>query len=527
MSRRHRLLTSLVVVVLAAVGLPLVSAAAPAERTVIDVEVRTAVGETSGLVHVAPGVSVAKARTAAAGAGLRLGTRYDAIDVFVAYGSPRGFSQLATTGVATYIEHNGEISLFTDTSHAATRGSDVLAGEVTLEDGTIIDGSGIGVAVVDSGVDGTHPDLVNRMGGNVRIYCAAPGGGLAINLEGLGFSECRGPKMAVEMDDTDTPGAGGHGTHVAGIVAGDGTASDGEFHGAAPGATLYGVGIGTGLVVENALDGLAWVLENHDQVEPAIRVVNNSWGSGHQEYDPDSNFYSATHKLIEALVDAGLVVVFAAGNSGGNGSSATTSAQCLNPAPGVICVANYDDGDSGTRDGTIASSSSRGEDGNPDTYPDISAPGTWIMSTCRITLPVCSAHFSPAFDNAYAELSGTSMAAPHVAGIAAQVLQADPTLTPGAVENLLKETAHKFAWGAEYDENGTSFEKGHGLVDVLAAVETLLADQEAELHPRDRRGPPEDRGRPGSRGNSTHASGTPQATAHSSGRILAGWFRIT
>jgi hypothetical protein len=58
-------------------------------------------------------------------------------------------------------------------------------------------------------------------------------------------------------------------------------------HGAAPGATLYGVGIGTVILVENALDGLKWVLDNHDEVKPAIKVVNNSWGSGYAPADED------------------------------------------------------------------------------------------------------------------------------------------------------------------------------------------------------------------------------------------------
>ena len=95
----------------------------------------------------------------------------------------------------------------------------------------------------------------------------------------------------------------------------------------------------------------------------------------------------------------------------------------------------------------------------------------------RVSLPLCSSVGSQVNDEYFA-LSGTSMAAPHVAGIVAQMLQADPTLTPGEVEDQLEDTAHKFTWGSPYGrhvdstnpDDESSFEKGHGLVDALAAV---------------------------------------------------------
>jgi serine protease AprX len=479
--RRFVLLAASVAVILAMVPATGAGARAPAP---IDPLVLATEGRQSALVHVKPGASLQAGLDAAVAAGLDTGTTYPMIKVFVAYGDVGAFREVAASPAVEQIEANRELELLTNTSHVATRGQDVLDGAVTLPDGTTIDGSGVGVAVVDSGVDGTHPDLESRMGGNVRIYCAAPGGGVAINLPGLGFSECRGPKVAVPMDDTDTPGAGGHGTHVAGIVAGDGTASSGTFHGAAPGATLYGVGVGTTLVVENALDGLAWVLENHDQVDPQIRVVNNSWGSGHRTADENDNLTGAVTKLQNQLIAAGVNVVFAAGNSGGNGTSATTSVQCVNLTPGNVCVANYNDSNTGTRDGTLHSTSSRGLATDPSTWPDISAPGSTIISTCRFTLPVCWAHTGQQLDppNTYSTLSGTSMAAPHIAGIIAQLYQANPGLTPAQVEDVLEDTAHKFTFGAAYEadpfnpDDTSSFDKGHGLVDVLAAVQAVLPD---------------------------------------------------
>ncbi|MDQ3939811.1 MAG: S8 family serine peptidase, partial [Actinomycetota bacterium] len=340
-------------------SLQVAPASARSAKAPIDEAIRNATGRTSALVHVTPSEDLGAGVDAAAYAGLEIGTRYDAINVFVAYGSASEFGDLAALPAVEYIEANARIELLTETSHRATRGQNVLDGEVTLADGTVIDGSGVGVAVVDSGVDGTHRDLVSRMGGNVKIVCSTPMPGAT---QFTPFDECRGPKVPVPLDDTDTPSAGGHGTHVAGIVAGTGTASSGRYHGAAPGATLYGVSVGTFLTVENAVDGLAWVLENHDRVSPAIRVVNNSWGTIYRDYDPANGvFHKAIWKMQEALVEDGVTVVFAAGNSFGSGFRPTTTAECVNPTPGIICVANYWDENKGLRDGSIDGSSSRGE----------------------------------------------------------------------------------------------------------------------------------------------------------------------
>ncbi len=471
------------VMVISAVVVPAAMAArTSARRAFVDRPVLKAVGRTSALVHVRPDARLQDGLTAAKRVGLDLGTRYGAIKVFVAYGDAQAFKKLASAPAIEAIEANRKLELFTETSHTATRGQDVLDGTVTMPDGTVVDGSGVGVAVVDSGIEGTHPDFAGRIGNNVEIVCSVHTASVGFGALG-GFSECRGPKTTVELDDTDTPSAGGHGTHVSGIVAGTGAASAGRYHGAAPGATLYGVGVGTAVAVENALDGLAWVLENHDQVDPPIKVVNNSWGGGHSPYDPQNGpFHKATWKLQEELIEAGVTVVFAAGNGGGNGNSATTSGECVNPTPGLICVANYNDANNGTREGTINSSSSRGKSDDPRTWPDVSAPGSAIISTCRQTLPICATGMVSSPANSYASLSGTSMAAPHVAGIVAQVLQADPTLTPAGVEELLEDTAHKFAWGTPYGQlvdpfnpdDTSSFEKGHGLVDVVAAVQAAL-----------------------------------------------------
>lgn len=420
------------------------------------------------LVHVQPD-SWSDGLRAARALGVRVGTTYPMIDVFVAYGAPQVLQDLVRSPHVDYLEPNSRLEWMMDTSHVATRGKTLIDGKVSIPGAPKkVDGSGVGVAVVDTGVDGTHPDLVANMVSNVRFVCTNPG----VVMGSL--RECGGPKTAVELDDTDTPGAGGHGTHVAGTVAGTGEASSGLYRGAAPGASLYGVGIGTVLLVENALDGLRWVLDNHDQVSPRIRVVNNSWGGGH--FKPEDPTVSAGTKLVDLLVKEGVTVVFAAGNGGGDGQAARTSGQCVNQTPGVVCVGNYDDANSGTRDGTIATSSSKGAKADPQTWPDVSAPGTNIISTCRVYLPVCAVFGGSTSAESYGSMTGTSMASPHVAGIIAQLLQVNPHLRPAQVEDILEDTAYEFKTAGSYvrdpaNKGGlSSFDKGHGLVDVIAAV---------------------------------------------------------
>ena len=145
-------------------------------------------------------------------------------------------------------------------------------------------------------------------------------------------------------------------------------------------------------------------------------------------------------------------------------------------------MASYYDQDTGTRDGVVSDFSSRGLAADASTWPDISAPGENITSSCR-ALPGDLLH-GPGLRNGpgaldigtFNTISGTSMAAPHIAGIVAQLFQADPTATPAEIEQALKASAHKFTDGAAYQSGPvgtTSYDKGHGLVDVVAAVAAL------------------------------------------------------
>jgi serine protease AprX len=244
------------------------------------------------------------------------------------------------------------------------------------------------------------------------------------------------------------------------------------------------------------LDGAAasnWVLEHQqnpcrpaqaqtvsdiDPACPPIRVTNHSYGpdtdtTNGNRFDPNS----AEVVIQRALVKKGVVSVWSAGNSGGDGSRPFTNPAGMDPTPGIVMVANYDDGGTTQRKGQLSRTSSRGEEGEPDSYPDLAAPGTRITSACRPQLSVCSSGdpITGGSDGVdYATISGTSMAAPYVAAVAAQLFQTDPRLTPARIEHLLKKTAYRFTAGAPYETDPTggrtSFDKGHGLIDVYAAL---------------------------------------------------------
>jgi serine protease AprX len=251
------------------------------------------------------------------------------------------------------------------------------------------------------------------------------------------------------------------------------------MHGAAPGAKVVMLSVGTAISILDTVNGFDWILQNHAHpcgagvsaaTCPPIRVISNSWGpSGGGAFDPQD----AIVQFQRQLVKQGIVTVWANGNDGGDGTANLSNPPGQDPTPGIISVAAYDDEGTGTRSGKIADFSSRGKKGTVSTYPDISAPGVNILSSCRLTLPICDTAATP---GDFVELSGTSMATPHIAGIVAQLFQLDPRATPAQIEDALKRSAHKYTNGAPYQSAGaytTSFDKGTGLVDVVAAAARL------------------------------------------------------
>ena len=423
---------------------------------------------TTVMVH---GTDLAAADRAVAAAGMTRTMSFDKIGVVVARGTRAQIALARVQPGVTYVEGNQPIEFSQYTSNTATRGTEAQQ-TLTGADGTALTGTGISVGVIDSGVDPTHPYLTEPDGtsavvSNNKTICDP--------LEAF----CQVVNLPTTVD-TDTLSLGGHGTHVAGIVAGRPTelADGSTLHGAAPGAKLVSLSTGAGLVIIGADTALNWVLENHEApcgegvpaAEcPPIRVTNNSYGpSGGGEFDPES----ATVKLQRALAAEGVVTVWAAGNDGGDGSETLTNPPGQDPTGGILSVASYNDLETGTRDGELSEFSSRGLAGDRSTWPDLSAPGDTITSSCRIYLPICSTGLEPVENGDYNTISGTSMAAPHIAGIVAQLFQKAPGATPAQVEDALTSTAHPYSFGAPYS-GGSSFDKGHGLVDVVAAANAL------------------------------------------------------
>ncbi|HEX7167036.1 MAG TPA: S8 family serine peptidase [Acidimicrobiales bacterium] len=436
-------------------------------------------------------------------AGIEVVRSYPLVSAAFVAGTVGSIAALTANPAVVYMEDNRVLAYAGDTGPWSSRvriaQEPIAGGPYRDASNRVLLGDGVGVAIVDSGINTSHPDLTSRVARNFKIVCSTPG------LIHTTTETCYGNKMVDDGVNGGRPTFGyvdvpagttsdtssGHGTHVAGIVAGTGAASTGTypagtapaiagtFTGVAPNATLYGYGTGEVISVLFAIEAHYHILENGSSFTPAIKVVNNSWGdSGGIAYDSSS----IGARLNAALVADGVTMVYSAGNDGGNGSDDATSSTCDDPTPGVICVANYDDLGTGGRNHLLDVSSSRGKATVSNTWPDVSAPGAYITSSCvRQVQPICNLGYVDESRWApwYGTISGTSMAAPHVAGAAALLLQASPTLTPAQIENVLQDTAHKFTAGASYVSDPqntggtTSYDKGAGLIDVKAALDNL------------------------------------------------------
>jgi serine protease AprX len=436
----------------------------------------------SVLVH---GTDVAAADAAVRQAGLTPLTSFRRIGVVAATGTADQVRAARGIAGVTYVEGNDPIEFYASSGTTATRS---LAAQQTLNgaNGAKLTGAGVSVAVIDSGIDPTHPAFKGP-DGKTRVVRS---------LKGVCLTEDP-PTSSCLIDvptivDTDLLAVGGHGTHVNGIAAGNNyTLANGtKVGGSAPGAKIVSLSVGAALLIIGADSALNWVLENHAApcgagvpaaTCPPIKVINNSYGpSGGGQFDPNS----ATVKIQRQLAAEGVVTVWANGNDGGDGSANLSNPPGTDPTPGVLSVASYNDLGTGTRDGAVSEFSSRGAANNSATWPDFSAPGENIASACRLYLPICATGLQPmngpgVLDlGTYNVISGTSMAAPQITGIVAQLFQAKPSATPAQIENALKATAYKFAAGAPYQAAGpytSSHDKGTGLVDVVAAATTLGA----------------------------------------------------
>ncbi|MBU8914909.1 S8 family serine peptidase [Bacillus sp. FJAT-29953] len=365
----------------------------------------------------------------------------------------------AAPGVKSiYLNRNLE---YYNADATAMTGVDKARADIAMTEangGLPITGKGVGVVINDSGVDGTHGDLqfgshlVQNVLGSTNLN-SLTGGLVPI-------------KYLENVPNTDTNS--GHGTHVAGIIGATGAMSGGKYEGVAPGADLIGYGTGAALLVLDGIGGFDYAIANKEKYN--IRVINNSWG-GSGDFDPNDPINLAS----KAAYDNGISVLFAAGNEGPAENTHNPYAK----APWVISVA------AGDKNFKLADFSSRGTKGVGGTFtmdgrawtwkdePDITAPGVDIIST-RVIAPVSSLGLTtdvgliePLYLPFYTTMSGTSMATPHVAGIVALMLEADPSLTPDQVKQVLQDTATTMP-GYE------SWEVGAGYVNAYAALQQVL-----------------------------------------------------
>ena len=318
-----------------------------------------------------------------------------------------------------------------------------------------VTGDGIGVAIVDSGIDLTQGD-----------FGFDPASG---DLAAGGYNAKFIPGAAQFVETPYGDSSSGHGTHVAGTVFGDGAMSDGQHVGMAPDATQVGFGMGDAIVVFSAMSAFDFMLDPDFIAQHNIRVTNNSYGAiseNPQQFNPNSPF----EQTIKLAHDAGIVNVFAAGNTGIPPTAPATpdnqiSTYAINPC--ALGVAN------GDRAGQLNSSSLFGTPDDPTRDPDITAPGTSITAPRALT----GAITPPNFDNPfYSTISGTSMATPHVAGAVALMFEAandagfDPSFEQ--IRDAIKLTAveMKRPDGSTYP----SYMVGAGYIDVAAAIAHLL-----------------------------------------------------
>lgn len=293
-------------------------------------------------------------------------------------------------------------------------------------------GSSVTVAVIDSGMD-IHSDFWdNSLRIKARtVYCSS-------TWCGMDFF--------------------GHGTHVGGIIGGNGAAAQGKYIGVAPKVNLLDVQISNDQGQATASDvvrGLQWVLNNKDTLK--IRVVNLSLNSAVAE----SYHTSPLNAAVEILWFNRIVVVASAGNNGGGGV-------LYPPAndPFVITVGAVDDkGTVSISDDTVATFSAYGVTAGTVVKPDLVAPGRNIIAPRAGGNTVLTALYpGNNVGSSYFRMSGTSMAAPMVTGAIALLLQDEPNLTPDQVKFRLKATANK-NW-AGYN----AAKAGAGYLDIFAAV---------------------------------------------------------
>jgi serine protease AprX len=375
--------------------------------------------------------------------GILGGTRFRVLPAVYISATPDQIIALSRLPNVRSIYGNRTLQLTADPAQGLTgverarRDADIVRNNA----GTPLSGRGVTVAVLDTGLDGTHGDLAGRVAQNVKLA--------DMQSASVGFNY---PSNVENLPNTDQ--VYGHGTFVAGVIGGSGARSGGRYTGVAPGARIVGMSAGD-LNLVFVLNGFDYLLERGAAL--GVRVVNCSF-SANTLFDINDPVNVAT----KMLTDRGVNVVFSAGNTGAGWHT-------LNPyavAPWVVSVGATD------FRGRLANFSSRGSFASQLFRPTLVAPGVRVVSLRSSGVSVTGvegigfngdAEIAPGNVPFYTTASGTSFSAPQVAGAIALMLEANPKLTPAEVRNILQRTATPLA--AYY-----SHEVGAGMLNTHAAV---------------------------------------------------------
>jgi serine protease AprX len=406
----------------------------------------------------------------------------------------RNLAKLDALPFVTHLSYDGLVKKCDQFTVASSGAGVVYAAPATYKDaaGKPLTGVGVTVAVVDSGIRYCRDLTTNT--GSTRVLAA----------------------LSFVPNDTNTDDLCGHGTHVAGIIGGNGAASAGSQYY----RTFYGIAQGANLISARVLDangqadvstviaGIQWIVNNKKTYN--VRVLNLSLG--HQV--GESYKTDPLCQAVESAWKAGIVVVCAAGNEGrlnsvqnqpDNEGWGTAYGSIASPGndPYVITVGATKENilksgamDTNRADDKIATYSSRGPT-RLDLLlkPDLVAPGNRVISLYSYNSALYRYNSSAntglladsyqnttwtGFSTDYFVLSGTSMASPVVAGAAALLLQKDPTLTPDTVKARLMLSADKWAApNGSYDP----LTYGAGYLDIPAALADTVTLSQSALSP--------------------------------------------
>ena len=332
-----------------------------------------------------------------------------------------------------------------------------------------VTGAGVTVGIIDSGIFAPHPGFGGRVGTGLNFeFSELPDSGGIPTEVWDAYAEATG---ATALQDEL-----GHGTHVAGTVGGNGggTQSDRDLAGVASEVELVALKIASafnGLLddigfEENAMAAIDYLIRH-----PALNVklTNNSWGL--LETEPSSvpggepTDFDAANAMVKKATEAGITMVFSAGNDGPDAGSINLDPGGLPEAITVAAACKGEENGGDCAEGDITGFSSRGLEDGTGPQVDVSAPGDQILAPVS---PSILAPLTECLDPAeplYYCISGTSMASPHVAGVVALMQEVNPKLTPAQAESCLKSTA------ADMLTKGFDIHSGMGMVDTPPALE--------------------------------------------------------